>query len=184
MNKQNIEQPLRRGFFALAIVGALTVGATALPKAEAGKPSDTSYGPGALYQIELVSGDNGASLQIPPGRGGFKGPQGGGVWLWIALYPNGDADYAGSDCIDGVGSFSDRGDATWVSSGGSLVISGVQLYGLQAFFPGFQTIITVPAQYGHYTGTIGTFMTLPAEIPPDGGMSLVQVAGGAPGSTP
>jgi hypothetical protein len=182
MNRQNIKQRLRRRFFALAIAGALTVGAAlTLPKAEAGKPSDKSYGPGALYQIELVSGDNGASF-LPVGQRGAP-PQGGGIWLWIALYPNGDADYAGSDCIDGVGSFADRGDATWAYSGGSLVISGVQLYGLQTFFPDFHTVITVPAVYGHYTGTVGTFMTLPDVIPPDSGMSLVQVAGGAPGTT-
>jgi hypothetical protein len=173
MNRQNIKQQLRRSFFALAIVGA----ALTLPTADAGKPGDTSYGPGALYQIELVSGDNGASLQIPPGKeGGFKGPKGGGIWLWIALYPNNTADYAGSDCIDGFGSFVDRGDATWAYSGGSIVITGVHLYGLEFFFPDFHTTITVPAIYGHYTGTVGTFMTLPDVIPPDGGMSLVQVA--------
>jgi hypothetical protein len=182
MNKQNIKHSLRRPFIALAIVGTLIVGALfTLSKAQA------DYGPGALYQIEFVSGDNGSS-HLPVGsRGG--GPQGGGVWLWIALYPDFTADYAGSDCLGGIGSFRDTGDATWQHSGTSLVISGVHVYGLEWAYQTFlgiefHTTITVPAVYGHYTGTLGTFMTVGPAIDPNGGMSLVQVAGGEPGTTP
>src|SRR5206468_10339416 len=100
MNKQNTKQQLRRSLFALAVVGALTVGAAlTLPKADAGKPSDKPYGPGALYQIEFVSGDNGASYAPVGQRGKAAALNGGGQWLWFALYPDGTADYAGSDCL-------------------------------------------------------------------------------------
>ena len=197
MNKQNINQHLRRAFFALALAGALAVGAAlTLPSADAGKPTDTSYGPGALYQIELVAGDNGAS-NLPVGQRGAP-PQGGGIWLWIALYPDGTADYSGSDCIDGGGTFgvhgayADKGDATWeysttdcsfpcsnLSSSPCIKIKNVQLLGLQTLFPEYQTVITVPSTYGNYMGMLGTFLTLPVEFPPDaacGGTSLVQVA--------
>jgi hypothetical protein len=76
-----------------------------------------SYGPGEQYQIALSSN--------------ISGPQGGGVWLWIALNANHTGDYAGSDCgHGGAGAASDKGDVTWQQSGDSLVISGVQLNGL------------------------------------------------------
>jgi hypothetical protein len=51
------------------------------------------------------------------------------------------------------------------------VISGIVLNGLG----GFQATVTVPAAYGHYTGTIGSFITLPAFIP-NIGNSQLQVA--------
>jgi hypothetical protein len=208
MNKTNIKQSRDRVFSVLAVVGTLTVGALfTLSKAQA------DYGPGALYQIEFVSGDNGSS-HLPVGsRGG--GPQGGGVWLWIALYPDFTADYAGSDCLGGIGSFSDKGDATWHYSGGSIVITDVVLNGFkfvsnllgcpntcvppapgqpdQVYFCYTSTPITVPAAYGHYTGTVGTFQPVPKILincvetdafDPNSGMSLVQVAGGQPGTTP
>jgi hypothetical protein len=122
MNKQNIKQQLRTGFFAIAVVGALALGALlALPRAEAG--STGGYGPGALYQIEFVAGDNGASW-APVGSRGAATALGGGQWLWFALYSDGSADYAGSDCLGGLGSFTDSsrvsGDAHWKYSYGSI----------------------------------------------------------------
>ena len=179
MNKTNIVQRLRRPFSALAIIGALAVGALfALPTAEAGKPSDTSYGPGALYQIELSLGDNGTDHG-----------QGGGIWLWIALYPNGTGDYAGSDCIEqggryGIhGAYPDQGDVTWTyanncspGEGCDLVISGVLINGWAAFGFDPNTTITVPSLYGHYAGTLGTFLTLIPVLDPNGGQSVLQVA--------
>jgi len=189
MNKPNVNKKPLRGLASVCAIAAL---AGALLATTAGVAS-AGYGPGALYQIELVAGDNGASLQLPPGQGGIKGPQGGGIWLWIALYPDFTADYSGTDCIDGGGTFGlhgaypDAGDATWHYSGGSIVIPGILLKGLSvALGTPFYTTITVPAVYGHYTGTLGTFMTfsVPGILDPDGGLSLVQVAGGAPGTTP
>ncbi len=121
----------------------------------------TGYEPGAIYQIEL-------SANIPS-------PQGGGVWLWIGLDPNGQGDYSGSDCGHGEGAVSDKGDVTWHYAGLNnewIVIDGVILNGLA----GFPTTITVPSQYGHYTGTIGTYLTLPGFIPPFLGSTQLQVA--------
>jgi hypothetical protein len=215
MNKQNIKQSRDRVFSVLAVVGALTVGGLfTLPKAQADRP----YGAGALYQIEYVSGTNGSSSLPVGSRGG--GPQGGGTWLWFALYPDGTADYAGSDCGAGVAALSDKGDATWAYSGGSIVISNVVLNGLkqisnelgcpdtcvppapgqpdQVYFCYTSTTITVPAAYGHYTGKVFTFegptsgttykiLVNCVEVDPvdlNSGMSLVQVAGGQPGTTP
>jgi len=57
-------------------------------------------------------------------------------------------------------------------SGGSVVISGIALNGLG----GFPTTVTVPAAYGHYTGTVGTFLTVPSFIPSFVGNSQLQVA--------
>jgi hypothetical protein len=34
----------------------------------------------------------------------------------------------------------------------------------------------VPRDYGHYSGTVGSFLTLPDFIPPDVGTSQLQVA--------
>lgn len=124
--------------------------------------SSNGYDAGSIYQIEL-------SANIPS-------PQGGGVWLWIGLNPNGQGDYSGSDCgHGGEGAASDKGDATWHYSGQNnewVVIDGVVLKGLG----GFPTTITVPAKYGHYTGTLGTYLTLPSFIPPFLGFSQLQVA--------
>jgi hypothetical protein len=120
------------------------------------------YEGGAIYQIEL-------SANIPS-------PQGGGIWLWIGLDPDGQGDYAGSDCgHGGEGAASDKGDVTWHYAGLNdawIVIEGVTLNG----FGGFPTTITVPSKYGHYTGTIGTYLTLPGFIPPFIGKSQLQVA--------
>jgi hypothetical protein len=119
------------------------------------------YTPPFVYQVEL-------SANIP-------GVQGGGVWLWIGLNPNGTGDYSGSDCgHGGAGATSDKGDVTWQYSQDrqSVVISGVVLNGLD----GFPTTITVPSTYGHYTGTIGSYLTLPGFIPPFIGTAQLQVA--------
>jgi hypothetical protein len=61
---------------------------------------------------------------------------------------------------------------TWSYAGDSLVIRGVVLNGLD----GFRTTITVPRDNGHYTGTVGSFLTLPGFIPPGVGTSQLQVA--------
>jgi hypothetical protein len=90
----------------------------------------------------------------------------------MALYPNGGGDYRGADCGHGFGAVRDHGDLSWSSSNGWLTISGVVLDGLG----GFPTTITVPATYGHYSGTIGTFLTLPGFIPGFIGTSQLQVA--------
>lgn len=136
---------------------------TAQPSAVSETASHSNgYEPGAIYQIEL-------SANIP-------GVQGGGLWLWIGLNPNGEGDYAGSDCgHGGLGAASDKGDVTWHYAGLNnewIVIDGVILNGLD----GFQTTITVPSKYGHYTGTLGTYITLPNFIPPFLGFSQLQVA--------
>jgi hypothetical protein len=137
------------------VAGVLAIAAAALTSA----PALADYGTGAQYQIEL-------SANIP-------GPQGGGLWLWVTLNRNGTGDYAGADCgHGGVGAASDKGDVTWTSSGGSIVISGVILNGLD----GFPTTLTVPAAYGHYTGTLGSFFTVPSFIPSNLGFSQLQVA--------
>ncbi len=61
---------------------------------------------------------------------------------------------------------------TWQLAGSQVVISGVVLNGLG----GFPATVTVPAAFGHYTGTIGSFITLPPFIPPGIGSSQLQVA--------
>jgi hypothetical protein len=125
-------------------------------------PSSHGYDAGAIYQVEL-------SANIP-------GVQGGGVWLWVGLDANGEGDYSGSDCgHGGEGAASDKGDVTWHYAGTNnewVVIDGVILNGLD----GFPTTITVPSKYGHYTGTLGTYLTLPSFIPPFIGFSQLQVA--------
>ena len=133
-----------------------------LAAAAAGGTSATAladYGNGAQYQIELSANISGTS--------------GGGVWLWISLNSDGTGDYSGADCgHGGAGATSDKGDVTWTTSGGSVVISGVVLNGLA----GFPTTITVPTAYGHYTGTVAAFLTLPTFIPSFVGNSQLQVA--------
>jgi hypothetical protein len=133
----------------MLLAGALAVGSAG---------SVAAYGKDAVYQVELTANAG--------------GPQGGGVWLWIELDQNGTGDYTGSDCGHGEGSVKDMGDVTWTESGGSITISGVVLNGLG----GFPTTITVPADYGHYSGTIGSYLTLPGFIPPFVGFSQLQVA--------
>lgn len=139
----------------LLVAGVLATAVAGLMAA----PALADYGKGAQYQIELSAN--------------ISGKTGGGVWLWITLNSNGTGDYAGSDCgHGGTGAASDKGDVTWTSSGGSVAISGVTLNGLG----GFPITVTVPAAYGHYTGTIGSFLTLPGFIPPFVGTSQLQVA--------
>jgi hypothetical protein len=120
------------------------------------------YDAGSIYQVELSAN--------------ISGPQGGGLWLWIGLHPDGTGDYSGADCgHGGEGAAGDKGDATWHYTGlnnESIEIDGVVLVGLG----GFVTTITVPSTYGHYTGTIGSFLTLPGFIPPFIGNSQLQVA--------
>lgn len=135
--------------FVLAAAAAGGTSATAL----------ADYGSGAQYQVELSAN--------------ISGQSGGGVWLWISLNSDGTGDYSGADCgHGGAGAASDKGDVTWTTSGGSVVISGVVLNGLG----GFPTTITVPTAYGHYTGTVGTFLTVPSFIPAFVGKSQLQVA--------
>lgn len=152
----------------LAVAGVL---ATAI-LGFAAQPALASYGHGSQYQIELS-----ANLSGPAVQSGAPAP-GGGVWLWIELGPLdptthvGQGDYTGSDCGHGEGAVADSGDVTWHYSGDSVVIEGVLLNGLG----GFPTTITVPAGLGHYTGTLGSFMTLPGFIPGNLGFSQLQVA--------
>jgi hypothetical protein len=116
----------------------------------------------SIYQVELSAN--------------ISGREGGGLWLWIGLHPDGTGDYSGADCgHGGAGTASDKGDATWHYTGlndASIEIDGVVLVGLG----GFVSTITVPSTYGHYTGTIGSFITLPDFIPPGIGFSQLQVA--------
>ena len=122
-------------------------------------PAWADYGRGAVYQVELSAN--------------VGGRQGGGVWLWIELNHDGTGDYQGSDCgHGGQGAAHDGGDVTWHLRGGQVVIEEVVLNGLGAFAP----TVTVPAAYGHYTGTVGTYITLPPFIPPTAGNSQLQVA--------
>src|SRR6266581_3764805 len=99
MNKLNINKKPLRGFVSLCAIAAL---AGALLATTAGVAS-ADYGPGAVYQIELVAGDNGTSWAPVGSRG--PGATGGGIWLWIALYPDGTGDYSGSDCLEMAGRF-------------------------------------------------------------------------------
>ena len=138
---------------AAAAFTALAAGGTVA----ATSPAWADYGQGGVYQIELSAN--------------VSGPQGGGVWLWIELNRNGTGDYQGSDCGHGLGAVSDSGNVTWSVSGGQVVISGVVLNGL-----GGPATVTVPATYGHYSGTVGSFITLPPFIPPGIGNAQLQVA--------
>lgn len=141
----------RRGLaVAAALVLALTVASTAF----------ADYGRGATYQVELTAN--------------ASGPSGGGVWLWIELNSSGGGDYRGADCGHGLGSTRDSGDVSWhyVNNGTWIEIDGVVLNGLG----GFPTTITVPSKLGHYSGSIGTYLTLPGFIPPFVGSSQLQVA--------
>ena len=141
-----------RTFLVACLVAAAAAGATSATAL-------ADYGSGAQYQIELSAN--------------ISGKSGGGVWLWISLNRDGTGDYSGADCgHGGAGAASDKGDVTWTVSGGSVVIVGVVLNGLG----GFPTVVTVPTAYGHYTGTVGTFLTVPSFIPSFVGTSQLQVA--------
>lgn len=150
-----------------ATTAIIAIGAAAMPASAQGSASN--YGSGAQYQIELsgnVSGSNQGE--------GVGGLGGGGVWLWIALYPDGTGDYAGSDCGHAVGAVADKGDVAWwyINNDTQIKITGVQLNGLG----GYPTTITIPAEYGHYTGTVSDFLTLPGFIPVGIGSAQLQVA--------
>jgi hypothetical protein len=102
-----------------------------------------------------------------------------GAWLWFGLNSDGTGGYQGSDCgHGGAGAAHDGGDVTWKVKGDNVVISGVVLNGLPGpdGTPGFPTTVTVPADYGHYTGKLDTYIVLPAFIPSGIGKSQLQVA--------
>ena len=126
-------------------------------------PASAGYGPGAVYQVEITVNEG--------------GPAGGGIWLWLALYPDGTDDYAGSDCGHGHGAAADRGDVTWTSANGTLTISGVVLNGFGPLGP-VPVTITVPSQYGHYAYSADAFTTIFSGLPPfiSGGKGQVQIA--------
>jgi hypothetical protein len=153
-----------RGMLAALIATAVV----AVGLLVAAGPASADYGPGAYRQIELSAN--------------AAGPHGGGVWLWIALYPDRSGDYAGSDCGHGEGAASDKGDVTWEPVGDSIVISGVVLNGLptdpaHGDFSPWHTTITVPAETGHYSASgVGAYLTLPAFIPAGEGFTQLQVA--------
>jgi hypothetical protein len=91
----------------------------------------------------------------------------------MALKGDGTGDDQGSDCgHGGQGAAADGGAVTWSTSGNQVVINGVVLNALG----GFPATVTIPADDGHYTGTVGSFITLPPWIPPDAGASQLQVA--------
>lgn len=141
----------------IAAAAAATLAGGAAVAAAA--PARADYGPGSVYNIELSAN--------------LAGPQGGGAWIWIQLQANGTGEYQGSDCGHGLAPASpDSGTVTWSSSGGELTISPVVLNGLG----GFPATVTAPAAYGHYTGTLGSFITLPPFIPGTAGTSQLQVA--------
>jgi hypothetical protein len=152
MSKTNLTPRIAAATAAAMLAGAATLAAAS--------PASAAYGQGGVYQIELSAN--------------VSGTQGGGIWLWIELNQNGTGDYQGSDCPHGSpGAAADSGDVTWAASGSQVVISGVVLNG----FPGgFPATVTVPAAYGHYTGTLGSFITLPPGIPPFIGSAQLQVA--------
>jgi hypothetical protein len=151
MPRMNVRSKLAAAAAAATLAGGAAAVATASPAA--------AYGPQQVYQVEL-------SANIP-------GTNGGGAWLWFGLSSNGTGDYHGSDCgHGGVGAASDGGDVTWQRVGNSVVISGVVLNGLG----GFVATVTVPAAFGHYTGTLGSFITVPPFIPSNAGFSQLQVA--------
>ena len=141
----------------LAAAAAVATLAGGLTLATAGPAS--AYGNGEVYQVELSAN--------------ISGPGGGGAWLWFGLSSDHTGDYHGADCGHRNGpATSDGGTVTWQLAGSQVVISGVVLNGLG----GFPAIVTVPAAFGHYTGTVGSFITLPPFIPPFIGSSQLQVA--------
>ncbi len=162
--KTSIGRPILRSAFTLiaALAGALLITSAGVASAD--------YGQGAVYQIELVA-------QVPGA---------GGVWLWIALYPDGTGDYAGSDCAGGLNGHQLRGDPAhaaadvgditgWHYDGNNVVIEGIQLNGFLPLV--FYSTITVPSLYGHYTEMgIGAYMTFPFFVDTSEGFSQLQVA--------
>jgi hypothetical protein len=146
---------LRRILAALAAASAVTAIGVA--------PASADYGPGAVYQVEITVNEG--------------GPQGGGIWLWLALYPDGTGDYAGSDCGHGHGAAADRGDVAWSGANGALTITGVVLNGFGPLGP-VPVTITVPSGYGHYPYAADALTTIFSGLPPfiSGGTGQVQIA--------
>ena len=139
---------------ALASAGLL-----GLSTLTAAAPAFADYGKTAVYQVELSAN--------------ISGQHGGGAWLWLELSNDGSVDYTGSDCgHGGLGAAPDAGSTTWSQVGNELVIPNVVLSGLG----GFSATVTVPDTLGHYTGTVGSFITLPFFIPAGAGNSQLQVA--------
>ena len=139
---------------ALATAGLLGIGTLA-----AATPASADYGKTAVYQVELSAN--------------ISGRLGGGAWLWLELSSDHSVDYQGSDCgHGGVGATHDGGSTTWSQVGDKLVIPNVVLNGLGPF----SAKVTVPDTLGHYTGTVGSFITLPGFIPAGAGNSQLQVA--------
>jgi hypothetical protein len=122
-------------------------------------PAMADYGPTAVYQVML-------STNVP-------GNQGGGVWLWLELSSDHSVDYQGADCgHGGVGAVHDGGATTWGWSGSHIVIPNVILNGLG----GFRATVTTPGTTGHWSGTLGSFITLPPFLPAGAGFSQLTVA--------
>lgn len=151
MPRISIRSRLAAAAAVATLAGGMTL-ATASPAA--------AYGPTQVYQVELSANEPGAN--------------GGGAWLWFGLMSNGTGDYHGSDCGHRNGpATSDGGDVTWhlINNGQNVEIDGVVLNGLH-----FVATVTVPAAFGHYTGTLGSFITVPPFIDPSVGFSQLQVA--------
>jgi hypothetical protein len=149
---------------SLGVKSRIAMAASALTLAGAGtlaaaSPALADYGPTAVYQVELSAN--------------ISGSQGGGVWLWFELSSDGTGDYQGSDCgHGGAGAVHDSGNVTWSVSNGQVIIKDVVLNGLG----GAVATVTAPATYGHYTGTLGSFLTIPGLTLPPAGTSQLQVA--------
>lgn len=127
----------------------------------AATPASADYGSTAIYQIELSAN--------------ASGRMGGGVWLWFELSNDGSVDYQGSDCGHGGAGAAHDGGSTWwhfINNNTQIEIDNVILNGLG----GFPATVTTPATLGHYTGTLGSYITLPPFIPPFIGTSQLQVA--------
>ena len=66
----------------------------------------------------------------------------------------------------------------YANNGSSVVISGVLIQGWAVIGFDPDLTITVPSLYGHYSGTIGTFLTLIPPNPPDPGNPPIDPNGG------
>lgn len=108
-----------RGIARVAVACAMAGGATAgtLAAGTATASASTSYGRGAVYQVEISGNAPDASF-----------------WVWAALYDEGGvqtADYEETDCIHlphvATAAANDAGDATWSIKDGMLYLSGVKI---------------------------------------------------------
>ena len=126
---------------ACAVAGLLTgAGFGAAPSAFAGSTGGSSYGPGAVYQVELSS-------NVP----------GEGFWIWVELNADGTGNYQETDCIHLGGGHAtdaashDAGDVTWNWSNGMLDIQGLEIIG------GLETVdVSVPPPAPGY-GSVSSF---------------------------